>query len=368
VAKSAKKLRAKTLDDRFFGNEPDLRGKTTVAELIRAYSWYNYYYNADQSKGFVLEYLRDQKKTALAKKIAKVAPDKLKTIGWHCRILFLGGNLPEGYEDRMWSNLDDLSKLPVKKVIEVDAITRPVISIQERVARRASELIGELEGVLDEFTTTRSTSFNITNWLMQKDVKPAIAQRIADKYKPLYSELYDTLQGKDADLNFAYSHWKKADMKRYVELVRGFISESEKRASAIEAVRKIRTKKAKPPATIVRSLKFKDDEGILKLTGVKPVDIIGASQLWFYNTKYRSMTVLYAMGPAGLSVKGSTVIGFDEKTSKTKKLRKPELVIKEVLGAGKVTLKRIMDGIKTKESAAKGRCNADTMLLKVVRW
>tara|TARA_R110000772_G_scaffold99174_2_gene198840 strand:- start:5063 stop:6166 length:1104 start_codon:yes stop_codon:yes gene_type:complete len=367
VAKSVKKLRGKFTDEKYLGTEPDLRGETTISELIGAYNWYNYFYNAEQAKGFVLEYLRDQKKKDLAKRIAKVAPDRLKTIGWNCRILFLGGNLPEGYEDRLWENLTTLSKQPVKNVAVVDTPIKPVISIQERVARRASELIGELEEVLDAYTTTRKTTFNISKWLMQKDVKPAIAQRIADKYKPVYSELYDALQGKDADLKFAYSHWKKTDLKKYVELVRSFISESEKRANAIKSIRKVRTKKVKPAAILVKSLKVKDDEGTLKLTGVKPVDIIGASQLWIYNTKYRSLTVLYAMGPAGLSVKGTTVIGFDEKTSKSKKLRKPEFVIKEVLGAGKVALKRIMDGLKTKESAAKGRCNADTMLLKVVR-
>ena len=367
MAKPVKKLRGKFTDEKYLGSEPDLRGETTVSELIGAYNWYNYFYNSEQAKSFVLEYLRENKNKVLAKKIAKVAPDKLKTIGWNCRILFLGGTLPEGYESRMMDNLEILSKEPVKKVVVIDTPDKPVISIQERVARRASELIGELEEILDEYTTTRKTSFNITKWLMQKDVKPAIAQKIADKYKPVYSELYDALQGKDADLKFAYSHWKKADLKKYVEFVRGFISESEKRANAIKSVRKVRTKKVKPAAILVKSLKYKDDEGTLKLTGVKSVDIIGAAQLWLYNTKYRSLTVLYAMGPAGLSVRGTTVIGFDEKTSKSKKLRKPEFVIKDVLGAGKVTLKRIMDGIKTKELPAKGRVNADTMLLKVIK-
>lgn len=367
MAKPVKKLRGKFTDEKYLGSEPDLRGETTVAELIGAYNWYNYFYNTEQAKAFVLEYLREMKKKDLAKRIARVAPDRLKTIGWNCRILFLGGTLPEGYEERMWEKLTNLSKQPVKKVVVIDTPDKPVISIQERVNRKASDLIGELEEILDEYTTTRKTSFNISKWLMQKDVKPAIAQKIADKYKPVYSELYDALQGKDVDLKVAYSHWKKTDLKKYVEFVRGFISESEKRANVIKAVRKTRTKKVKPAVVLVKNLKYKDDEGTLKLTGVKSIDIIGASQLWLYNTKYRSLTVLYAMGPTGLSVRGATVIGFDEKTSKSKRLRKPEFVIKEVLDAGKVTLKRIMDGIKTKESPAKGRCNADTMLLKVVK-
>ena len=77
--------------------------------------------------------------------------------------------------------------------------------------------------------------------------------------------------------------------------------------------------------------------------------------------------MLYAKNGSGLSVKGTTIINFDETTSKTKTLRKPNETIQKVLSGGKVILRNLMSEIKTKESPAAGRTNADTVLLRYVK-
>jgi hypothetical protein len=67
---------------------------------------------------------------------------------------------------------------------------------------------------------------------------------------------------------------------------------------------------------------------------------------------------------SGLSVKGTTIIGYDEKLSVQKTLRKPEEQVKEFKGAGKVALRTFLDVIKTTDTMLNGRCNLDTILLK----
>ena len=95
--------------------------------------------------------------------------------------------------------------------------------------------------------------------------------------------------------------------------------------------------------------------------------IVGAQQVWFFNAKTRNLTVINAMSHAGLSIKGTTIIGFDEKTSVTKKLRKPEQTL-EILKAGsKIVLRKLMDNIKCKPVVAKGRLNTDTVILRAVK-
>ena len=89
--------------------------------------------------------------------------------------------------------------------------------------------------------------------------------------------------------------------------------------------------------------------------------------LWCYNIKTRNLTVYHAMDRDGLSVRGSTIIGFEEATSITKKLRKPEAVIKPLMDGGKIYLRKVMENITTTEQKATGRINADTILLRVVR-
>jgi hypothetical protein len=89
--------------------------------------------------------------------------------------------------------------------------------------------------------------------------------------------------------------------------------------------------------------------------------------LWVYNTKTRKLGVYHADDAGGLSVKGSTILNFNESKSIQKKLRKPEQLIPEVLNGGKVFLRNVMDGIRAVDSKLTGRVNTDTILLKVTK-
>jgi len=68
---------------------------------------------------------------------------------------------------------------------------------------------------------------------------------------------------------------------------------------------------------------------------------------------------------SGLSVKGTTIIGYDENLSLQKTLRKPEEQLKEFKAAGKVKLRKYLDSIATTETKLNGRTNEHTVLLKV---
>ena len=103
------------------------------------------------------------------------------------------------------------------------------------------------------------------------------------------------------------------------------------------------------------------------LTSIDPKGIIGASQLWVFNHKTRNLTVYHAVDRDGLSVRGSTITGFDEAVSITKKLRKPETIIPQVLNAAKVPLRSIMKDLTTTEQRSTGRINAETILLRVLK-
>jgi hypothetical protein len=68
---------------------------------------------------------------------------------------------------------------------------------------------------------------------------------------------------------------------------------------------------------------------------------------------------------SGLTIKGASIAGFDEKLSIQKTLRKPEEQLKEFKTAGKVALRKFLDEIKTTDTLLNGRINPDTVLLKV---
>jgi hypothetical protein len=93
---------------------------------------------------------------------------------------------------------------------------------------------------------------------------------------------------------------------------------------------------------------------------------VGCSQLWVFNTKTRKLGV-YNSDPGGLGVKGSTLLNYDAITSKQKTLRKPEDILPEVVKSGKITLRKILPGIKAVEQELTGRINSDTILLRAIK-
>jgi hypothetical protein len=66
-----------------------------------------------------------------------------------------------------------------------------------------------------------------------------------------------------------------------------------------------------------------------------------------------------------LSVKGTSITGFDENKSICKTVRKPEEKLKEFKAAGKVQLRKFLDDINATDTKMNGRINEETVLLKV---
>lgn len=391
MAKKQKAIRGKFADEKYLGPEPDLRGTVTDSQIIGAYNWYNYFYDGDKAKEFVIAYLKEFHKSEkeLIKNASKLDGNTIRTCGWNCRILLLGGSLPQEIIDRNLERIRHYAERQGRvvggteggecgsdqsegnavtaKAEAVKEVTKPVISIQERVRNRANELIGDIEVLIDDYYRD-GTVFKPSDWLSQHDVKPAIAQRIADHYKPLYSEAFDALNGKkDEQLKEGYAHWKKTKLKIYVEFLRSIVSAAETRATVVKAARKPRKKKEKPASAIVAKLKYKEKDDDYSLQSVRATDIPGSNQLWVFNTKYRTLGVYNALGPAGLSVRGSTLTGWDEKTSVVKTLRKPNEQLKKLLEGGKIVLRKFMDEVKCKPKAATGRINKETVLVRIIK-
>jgi len=86
------------------------------------------------------------------------------------------------------------------------------------------------------------------------------------------------------------------------------------------------------------------------------------------NTKTNMAVVFIAAVPKdGLSVKGSSVTGWDTEKSFEKAVRKPQEFLKNEGGCRKTfaAAVRYLNGVKTKPKGANGRVNAHCLLLQV---
>jgi hypothetical protein len=248
--------------------------------------------------------------------------------------------------------------------------TGPVVTIQERVRDAAMLMTEEIEEAYQNFQTDPENfdpkAFKMLNLLKGKGAKAAHARIIRDFYARDLAEMEELAGGAaDEQLKEAYKHRSRKQIKNFII----FLTEIQNACTMLMQEAKVnrvpRKTKAVPKDKLVAKLKFMKTNEPLKLVSVNPVDIIGAGELWIYNTKSRKLGKYVAAEFNTLGVKGTTITGFDEAKSICKTLRKPEEKLKEFKAAGKIALRKFLDEVNATDTKMNGRLNEDIILLKV---
>jgi hypothetical protein len=275
-------------------------------------------------------------------------------------------NVKQKFVEQFKELLLKAKELSAEKQVVVSVSTAPAPSIQDRIRDKAGEEIGELEGIVDDFVMNKCKStIDIENYLKGRNLSSVVAKKICDHYVGVSEEVMDAINGVDEQLVEGYSNFKKPELKRYKDFLDSIVVATNNLSVTNKPVRKKRKVKEKPASVLVSKVKYMKDFAELGLTSVPPEKMIGALQVWTFNTKTRTLSVYNAYNAKGLSVKGTTLQNFEESTSISKRLRKPEVTLKDVLGGGKIILRKLMGDLSTKESPATGRINEDTIIVRV---
>jgi len=256
---------------------------------------------------------------------------------------------------------------------EAVAEVKPTViqpTIQDRLRESAYRMTEEIEDAIESFQTDPDNfdpkAFKLLNVLKGKDAKAAHARIIKEFYAKQLAELEELASGNaDEQLREGYSHRSRKQIKNLIAFYKEIQDACTMLGQEAKVNRKPRAKKAQPKDKIVAKLKFKKTDEALKLVSVNPTDIIGAKELWVYNTKTRKLGKYVAESYQDLTVKGASLINFSETLSICKTLRKPEEKLKEFKSAGKVQLRKFLDDINATDTRMNGRLNEDTILLKV---
>lgn len=243
-------------------------------------------------------------------------------------------------------------------------------SIQERVRDVAYAMTEELEDAIEKFQTEPESfdpkEFKVLNLLKGKGAKAAHARIIRDFYARDHDELAELLGAKpDIQLVEGYKHRTKKQIKALFAFYSEILTACTMLMEEAKVMRKPRTPKAVSKDKLIAKLKYKKQDDQLKLVSVNPTDIIGAKELWIYNTKTRKLGKYVAAEFADLGIKGTSITGFDETKSIQKTLRKPAEQIAAFKSAGKVALRKFLDEINSIDTRMNGRVSEDVVLLKV---
>ena len=264
-------------------------------------------------------------------------------------------------------------KIKVKEAIDAGEIKqevkiekqeeKPKPSIQEIMKEYLSDIIGEINGMEDEML---EKSPDFLSWFRQKNIAKIHLDSIELYFRKHAQEIYDYAEGKDEQLKEAYSYLNKSKLKKTVAWYETLFRDIDLYRKVKIANRKVRARKPKSPTKLVAKLKHLRYSEDYKLTSINAEKIIGAQTLYVFNVKTRKLFIYNASSlDRELTVKGSSILGFDIKESYGKTLRKPEEQLKELMDSGKVQNRKLIAAIKAKQTVPNGRINKDCLLLKV---
>lgn len=357
-----------------------------------AFDYYRMETKSTDNKKYVIQWVNDSEQWQEYSKLIGKNPDNQfsNTLGAVCRMLTLGMPAEHQEHKEYWESLggtegevkspidfvnERLEKLLAKaehiieEVKDTKKDNKPQQpTIQDRMNEIANKHILHFEQYEDQLmngdTVADPKAFE---YLKTENCPQALIKKIAGFFRAHRQELIDAKAGQDEQLKEGYSHYKAADYKRFEAFYSKLFTDLEAYEQVKKATKKARVRKAPAKEKVVAKLKYLKEDSKSKLVSVNPVDILGCTQLWVYNTKTRKLGKYVADAhQAHLGVKGTSIIGFDTAQSMQKTLRKPEQQLKDFKGAGKIQLRKFLENIKTTDTKLNGRINQDTILLKVI--
>ena len=254
-----------------------------------------------------------------------------------------------------------------KKAEEIKKKNVYVPSIQERIREQAYAQSEEIEEWLEGWTIDPK-SFDPKGFDFKKHFqKVNVTQAHARKLKAMYENVLDDYKALDRyptagqlkkmdehtqdmweQLKEGYANIKKADIKKFTTAIEGLFHALDFVIETAKVNRKPRKAKPKSATKLVEKLKYLKSYEKFKIVSIMPDQIISANELWVFNTKTRKIGKYVAKNidpqgmkreGSGLSVKGTSIIGFDEENSRQKTLRKPEVQLNDFKACGKVKLR-----------------------------
>ena len=360
--KKMSKLASRTLDEKLMGSEPIFNGLVTDTGVNWG-NWYNYMYDNKQAKVWLLEYLRSVNYDKAVISAIDNAPvwKTVPTSGWMARIMLRGGVFSEKSMENFngWVHKNAIYD---KKAVALDEDGLPIhaaVNVQTRIQNKNSNLLTEVETAYDAYLA--GDEFSLYDFLKANEATAAAATFIRGFYRPQLNEVNEN----SVDVKTAFGKYR-VRIKTFLQMIEDDANRFTSNTKTLKP-RKPRTPKSIPVTKLVERVNFKKEDNELKIVSVAPVELVGAKQVWIYNTKYRKLMVYNAADKAELTVKGTTLLNYDTTTSQAKSLGKPSVVLQELLSATKISLRTFFIKLPRVASAVNGRLNEDCVILKVIK-
>ena len=379
--------RIKSLDEKYMGLEPDffetpmpsdLKERSSVhSKSTRWYSYfldkkkyvqrvYTYCANTELFTKKEIQYLKKCPDWRLYMNVKGHAFVRMQERGW----VYTPEEI-EAAHDFLKQCMLEGKKIYLEKKEERDSKPKPrIIPPQERLKKKVSATIGAdfdkmvvdkwMEGEFDK----KKIQFPVYSLFQMHGLKGVAAinmfkEMIDSEYQGV-KEAYEKTCEQAVE---AYSHVKKGDQRKMIDLMDKIYEELERVREAQKTAR-IRTKKPVSRSKQVEKLNFlKESDG---LESISPLLIPESNYFWMYNVKTKKLTEYETSSAQGFQVRGSTLYNWEKGRCAT--LRKPDEIIPQILNNDVKQMDKIWNSLTTKIGKPTGRINKDTILLRRELW
>jgi hypothetical protein len=337
-------------------------------------------------KAYKKEVIEYAKKNGLDHKAINALQDNditLSSVGKYCYLLNGGAVLPESHAkgwpaavERLMTKAKEAKAARSRKDVEDAAkgeikAAQPKLTVQDRMRDQAAELASDIDVYMDKIVRDPkgklTEKFDVSSKMQIAGFKAGQARHLSSFYTDELAELKEALEGKDEQLKEGYRQFKKPQLERMVAFLESVVNAASMTEKVSKTQRKARKKKTPTVEKVVSKIKYLPKFEEFGLVSEPPESIVGATEVWVYNTKKRKLGKYVAEEHATLSCKGSKLVFFNPDKSVQKALRKPKDQLKEFSNAGKVQLRKFLENIRGVDTKLNGKLGPDVIILRTVR-
>lgn len=234
------------VNDKYLGaDEPEALDFTEAPKsaLIRALNWYNARREASDARKWTAEFLALADLRDEARTFRKLPDTHVSlSLGWCCRLLMNGATLPEEEMAFVQRKLRECLEHAPETDPDEPAPSPSTRGVRERVRERTSEILGEVEGLLDDSDGVEPVDLYM--WLSERSIPPVYCAAIVAKLTPRWTELQQAAhRGCDPQLREGYRHMTKQELLLQASIVSVMILDAQKYAQDKKLPRKRRRMK-----------------------------------------------------------------------------------------------------------------------------
>jgi len=336
-------------------------------ELCHLLNWYNQNRESDDSHDYLEQYCRENGIPATREQI----DNQVATMGFVARLLTRNAKLDDRSMQWFNAHVDQMLKYvpaekPKPKEVPVSKTPKDSISRHEY-----EKCFSDLEAAVDQFIGdsfkhTPNVEGIVSLYPLHETHRHDLVKFFEKQRDEHRAALDAKLQRKENEASEAYQNYTIVELRKMEAFYGQIIDVLQKKTAIPSVARKPRKKKVKTPAMQVKRMKFMEEDKTLRVKSIEPTKVVGASALWVYHVPSRILTQYVSNTDAGFEVKGCAILNYCKEKSQSKKLRKPEKVLPQVLNGGKVALRHILDDLTTKDAKVTGRVNSKTIILRAL--